>query len=80
MLCRFKGYVNLSKHELFQKYAAVEHWAKIEPAELSNKELVLLQKRLRNHYPMDKFNAARTQLDPKGILANEFADLVLTAT
>ncbi len=76
-VCRFKEYVNLCKRELFQKYAAVEHWAKIEPAELSSRELKLLQRRLGNHYPMADFNAARNQLDPKGILSNDFADLVL---
>lgn len=75
--CRFKDYVNLSKRELFPKYAAVEHWAKIEPAELNKRELALLQKRLRNHYPMAQFNAFRKQLDPKGLLSNEFVDLVL---
>ena len=76
-VCRFKDYVNLSKRELFLKYAAVEHWAKIEPAELNKQELALLQKRLRNHYPMAQFNSYRKQLDPKGVLSNEFVDLVL---
>lgn len=76
-VCRFKDYVNLSKQELFPKYAAVEHWAKIEPAELNKRELALLQKRLRNHYPMAQFNSYRRQLDPKGVLSNEFVDLVL---
>ncbi len=55
----------------------MEHWAKIEPAELNSKELKLLQKRLHNHYPMAEFNAARKRLDPKSILSNEFVDLVL---
>lgn len=68
----------MCKRELFQKYAAVEHWAKIEPAELSSKELQLLKKRLGNHYPMADFRAAQEQLDPKGILSNEFTDLVLS--
>ena len=67
----------MCKRELFQKYAAAEHWAKIEPAELSSKELQLLQKRLANHYPMQDFRAARKRLDPKNILSNEFTDLVL---
>jgi L-galactono-1,4-lactone dehydrogenase len=75
--CRFKEYVTLCKRELFQKYAAVEHWAKIEPAELNSKELKLLQKRLHNRYPMADFNAARKRLDPNSILSNEFVDLVL---
>lgn len=75
--CRFKDYVNLSKRVLFPKYAAVEHWAKIEPAELNKRELTLLQKRLGNRYPMAAFHAFRKQLDPKGILASEFVDLVL---
>jgi len=69
--------VTLCKRELFQKYAAVEHWAKIEPAELNSKELKLLQKRLHNRYPMADFNAARKRLDPNSILSNEFVDLVL---
>lgn len=76
-MCRFKEYVTLCKRELFPKYEAVEHWAKIEPAELNSKEIKLLQKRLRNHYPMEDFDAARKRLDPKGILSNEFVDLVL---
>ena len=67
----------LCKQALFQQYAAVEHWAKIEPAELNSKELKLLQKQLHIHYPMAHFNAARKRLDPKSILSNEFVDLVL---
>ena len=67
----------LCKQALFQQYAAVEHWAKIEPAELNSKELKLLQKQLHNHYPMAHFNAARKRLETKSILSNEFVDLVL---
>ena len=67
----------MCKKELFQKYAAAEHWAKIEPSELSTKELQLLRKRLTNHYPMEDFAAACRRLDPKSILSNEFTDLVL---
>ena len=69
--------MNLSKRELFPKYGAVEHWAKIEPAELNKQELALLQKRLKEKYPMAQFNNFRKQLDPKGVLTNEFVDLVL---
>ena len=70
-------YVNLSKRVLFPKYGAVEHWAKIEPAELNKRDLTLLQRRLGNRYPMAAFHSFRKQLDPKGILTNEFVDLVL---
>lgn len=76
-VCSFKEYVNLSKRELFPKHAAVEHWAKIEPAELNKRELASLQRRLGNRYPIAQFNSYRKQLDPKGVLSNEFVDLVL---
>lgn len=67
----------MSKRVLFPKYAAVEHWAKIEPAELNKRELTSLQQRIRDRYPLASFHAFRKQLDPKGILSNEFVDLVL---
>lgn len=75
--CRFKAYVDMCKAKLFPKYFAVEHWAKIEPAEMSGKDLRYLQQRIARRYPVADFNAFRQQLDPKHILCNEFVDAVL---
>lgn len=75
--CRFKSYVDMCKAKLFPKYFAVEHWAKIEPAGMSSKDLQHLRQRLGRRYPVADFNRIRRELDPKQILRNEFVDAVL---
>ena len=77
MTRRFKAYVNLCKAKLFPKYSAVEHWAKIEPTELSSQDLRRLQSQLANRYPVEAFNRVRKQLDPKQILRNEWVDAIM---
>lgn len=55
---------------------ATSHWAKLErPTSLWS--LVDLQISLQERFPVQKFNAARTLLDPKNILGNSLVDLVL---
>lgn len=74
---RFKAYGGMCKAKLFPKYSAVEHWAKIEPAELSSRDLRRLQTRIANRYPVEAFNSVRRQLDPKQILCNEWVDALI---
>jgi L-galactono-1,4-lactone dehydrogenase len=58
------------------KVGAAEHWAKIEvPA--TEAGLMAMRQRLRQRYPVERFNAARLELDPHNILGNELVDALL---
>ncbi|XP_056158309.1 L-galactono-1,4-lactone dehydrogenase, mitochondrial isoform X3 [Syzygium oleosum] len=65
----FFHYRRLTQKQLWDRYSAYEHWAKIEvPKE--NEELAALQARLRKRFPVDAYNKARRELDPNKILSN----------
>ncbi|XP_020571110.1 L-galactono-1,4-lactone dehydrogenase 2, mitochondrial isoform X2 [Phalaenopsis equestris] len=66
-------YRDLAQSRLWDKYSAYEHWAKIEVPK-DKEELIDLQTRLRKHFPVDAYNKARKELDPKGILSNRMLD------
>jgi L-galactono-1,4-lactone dehydrogenase len=55
---------------------ATSHWAKLEPPK-SVWKLVDLQLFLNNRFPLEKFNAWRSQLDPKNILSSPLINLIL---
>jgi L-galactono-1,4-lactone dehydrogenase len=58
------------------KVGAAEHWAKIEvPA--TEAHLMSMRQRLRARYPVERFNAARLELDPHNIMGNELVDALL---
>ncbi|KAK9123228.1 hypothetical protein Sjap_012830 [Stephania japonica] len=69
----FFHYRNLTQTQLWDKYSAYEHWAKIEVPK-DKEELLELQARLRKRFPVDAYNKARMELDPNGILSNSKLD------
>ncbi|KAG0468274.1 hypothetical protein HPP92_017602 [Vanilla planifolia] len=66
-------YKDLAQTRLWDKYSAYEHWAKIEVPK-DKEELAELQARLRRRFPVDSYNKARKDLDPKGILSSRMLD------
>lgn len=73
-MCRFFEYCKLVEQKLMPKYDATEHWAKIEVPHLDRQAAI---ERIARRYPVDKFNAARRELDPKNILANDIIDTLM---
>ena len=49
------------------RYGAAEHWAKIEVPR-TEAQLVAIRERLRSHYPVERFNAARSAMRPSSRL------------
>ncbi|GBG88807.1 hypothetical protein CBR_g48422 [Chara braunii] len=70
---RFLDYRKRSAQQLWDKYQAFEHWAKIEVPE-TDAERRELADRLRKRFPVDAFNQARRDLDPHNILSNDVID------
>jgi len=70
---RFNHYKQLCMDRIWEKYGAVEHWAKVEVPATSG-GVTQLQERLQKRFPVDEFNRARARLDPKNILSNELVD------
>ncbi|XP_048432443.1 LOW QUALITY PROTEIN: L-galactono-1,4-lactone dehydrogenase, mitochondrial [Pyrus x bretschneideri] len=64
----FFHYRRLTQTQLWDKYSAYEHWAKIEVPK-DKDELAALQDRLRKRFPVDAYNKARRELDPNRILS-----------
>ncbi|KAI5318054.1 hypothetical protein L3X38_037762 [Prunus dulcis] len=62
--------------QLWDKYSAYEHWAKIEVPK-DKEELASLQARLRKGFPVDAYNKARKELDPSRILSNNKLEKLL---
>ncbi|KAJ6316789.1 hypothetical protein OIU78_019965 [Salix suchowensis] len=60
----FFHYRRLTQAELWDKYSAYEHWAKIEVPK-DKDVLAALQERLRRRFPVDAYNKARKELDPQ---------------
>ncbi|KAG9443649.1 hypothetical protein H6P81_014989 [Aristolochia fimbriata] len=69
----FFSYRHLTQTQLWDKYSAYEHWAKIEVPK-DKEELAMLQMRLRKRFPVDTYNKARRELDPNKILSNAVID------
>nr|ACG75919.1 L-galactono-1,4-lactone dehydrogenase [Malpighia glabra] len=65
----FFHYRHLTQAELWDKYSAYEHWAKIEVPK-DKEELEALLERLKKRFPVDAYNKARKELDPNKILSN----------
>ncbi|CAI9782828.1 unnamed protein product [Fraxinus pennsylvanica] len=65
----FFHYRRLTQTNLWDKYSAYEHWAKIEVPK-DKDELAALQARLKKRFPVDSYNQARKDLDPNHILSN----------
>lgn len=69
----FFHYRHLVQSQLWERYSAYEHWAKIEVPK-DNDELARLQERLKQRFPVEAYNKARRELDPNGILSNRMLD------
>ncbi|KAL9336194.1 hypothetical protein Peur_070682 [Populus x canadensis] len=69
----FFHYRHLTQVELWDKYSAYEHWAKIEVPK-DKDELAALKERLRRRFPVDAYNKARKELDPNKILSNNMLE------
>ncbi|KAF9664625.1 hypothetical protein SADUNF_Sadunf16G0037800 [Salix dunnii] len=69
----FFHYRHLTQAELWDKYSAYEHWAKIEVPK-DKDMLAALQERLRRRFPVDAYNKARKELDPNRILSNNMLE------
>ncbi|XP_042485594.1 L-galactono-1,4-lactone dehydrogenase 2, mitochondrial [Macadamia integrifolia] len=65
----FFHYRRLTQSQLWDKYSAYEHWAKIEVSK-DKEELAALQARLKKRFPVDTYNKVRKELDPNKILSN----------
>ncbi|XP_074559417.1 L-galactono-1,4-lactone dehydrogenase 1, mitochondrial [Curcuma longa] len=75
----FFSYRYLTQTSLWDKYSAYEHWAKIEVPK-DKEELAELQARLRKRFPVDMYNKARRELDPKRILSNALLEKIFPST
>ncbi|GKV41714.1 hypothetical protein SLEP1_g49212 [Rubroshorea leprosula] len=69
----FFHYRHLTQSQLWDRYSAYEHWAKIEVPK-DKEELEALQARLKRRFPVDAYNKARRELDPNGILSNNMLE------
>ncbi|KAK8514656.1 hypothetical protein V6N13_103187 [Hibiscus sabdariffa] len=69
----FFHYRRLTQSQLWDKYSAYEHWAKIEVPK-DKEELEALQARLKTRFPVDAYNKARKELDPNRILSNNLLE------
>ncbi|XP_060177414.1 L-galactono-1,4-lactone dehydrogenase, mitochondrial [Lycium barbarum] len=65
----FFHYRHMTQAQLWDRYSAFEHWAKIEVPK-DKEELAALQARLKKKFPVDAYNQARKELDPNRILSN----------
>lgn len=69
----FLSYRDLCKAKLWDRYDCVVHWAKLEKPR-SKEEAEDTRARLQRRFPISGFNALRTLLDPKNIMANDHID------
>jgi len=74
---RFWEYNDACRSQLWPKFGAHQHWAKIELPD-SEARAAWVRRRLHERFPMDEFNAARAEFDPHGILVNDLLEKVLT--
>jgi len=72
----FWEYNAMCRDNLWSKYGAHQHWAKIELPE-SESERAWVKRRLRERFPIDEMRKAQAKLDPKHILVNPLVDEIL---
>merc|ERR1712216_1065027 len=74
---KFREYMKVM-NALCERYQGHAHWAKIELPREDDVDYFLnvmkMKRRLKEKYPVDEFNQARKQLDPKGVLSNNMMD------
>uniref|UniRef100_A0A0D6R329 FAD-binding PCMH-type domain-containing protein n=1 Tax=Araucaria cunninghamii TaxID=56994 RepID=A0A0D6R329_ARACU len=69
----FFKYRLATQRQLWDKYYAYEHWAKLEIPD-NEEELAWLHERIQKRFPVDLYNRARIELDPNHILSNDFLE------
>ena len=68
---RFERYVNETLDPQVEKHNAHAHWSKLEVPK-DEKRLEVVRSRVRSRFPVKEFNEARLELDPHGILSNDW--------
>jgi len=68
---RFERYVNETLDPQVQKHNAHAHWSKLEIPK-DKTRLAHVRSRVRSRFPVKEFNEARKELDPHGILSNDW--------
>ena len=72
-------YKRAAEARLWQRYGAVEHWAKVErPRDADEAERVRARLRRRFGDDLDAFRAARAGLDPRGVLGSPHVDALFS--
>ncbi|OSX79435.1 hypothetical protein BU14_0077s0055 [Porphyra umbilicalis] len=71
----FAAYKRALAERQWEKYGAVEHWAKIEPPADAD-EAAALTARVARRYPVAAFTALRDEYDPQRLLSNELLDAI----
>lgn len=69
----FFKYRRAAQKQLWDKYSAYEHWAKIEIPE-NDEQLSWLRQRIKKRFPVDAYKRAQTELDPNHILSNNILE------
>lgn len=71
----FEEYKKKCEVAVWEKYDAVEHWAKVEiPEEKEDQQR--LRERFRRKYPLERYKQARRELDPKDLLGNRLLNFI----
>lgn len=73
----FDSYKRRCEKELWPRYGAVEHWAKIEDPSSDGDHTKTVRDRLSSRFPTEDFAALRQHFDPDGIFSNALLDAVL---
>jgi L-galactono-1,4-lactone dehydrogenase len=71
----FEDYKKKCEVGVWARFGAVEHWAKVEVPD-DRGDRILMQERFRSKYPLDEYNQARWELDPKNLLGNRLLNFI----
>jgi hypothetical protein len=69
----FKHYKGLVTTSIMPRFGAQEHWAKLE-LPMDHQALPAAREKLARRYPTAAFIKARREMDPKGVLANDWVE------
>lgn len=69
----FFKYRLATQRQLWNRFSAYEHWAKIEVPD-NEEELAWMHERIHKRFPVDMYNRARMELDPNQILSNDLLE------
>mmetsp|Transcript_5477 Transcript_5477/g.23253 ORF Transcript_5477/g.23253 Transcript_5477/m.23253 type:complete len:299 (+) Transcript_5477:494-1390(+) len=71
----FQGYQQQLETNLWERYGAFEHWAKIEA---TSPLLQQKKERIQRRIPMEMYESTKKLLDPQHILSNDAIDTILS--